>query len=180
MHLKVITEPMEEPLGVEVVKSYLRLDHSEEDTLLKSMITVAREQAENFTRRSIASKTYELTLEEFQNKIKIPNPPLQTMESITVKDKSGTVTNVTNYMFSESEPAILHVEWPEVELYPVDAIKIRYTSGYDTVPKSLEQAMLLHVSHLYENREIVIVGTSAVKMPFSVESLLLPYKVGWF
>nr|WP_156647154.1 head-tail connector protein [Lentibacillus sp. JNUCC-1] len=56
---------------------------------------------------------------------------------------------------------------------------VNYKAGYEKIPKSIEQAVLLLVSHFYENRETVIVGTSVVKIPFSVESLLYPYK-GWF
>jgi hypothetical protein len=44
------------------------------------------------------------------------------------------------------------------------------------LPKPLYQAILLMVGNLYEHREPVIVGVSVVKIPFTLEYLLYPYK----
>lgn len=180
MHLKVITEPIKEPVDIASLKEYQHIDHEEEQITFDRINKAARLSAEKFTRRSLAVKTYELTLYERFDRIKLPNPPLVSVDKVTVKDKDGTLIEVTDFYVSESEPAILLVEWPDVELYPVDAFKIQYTAGYDNMPEDIEQALHLLVSHFYENREAVIVGTSVVKIPFSVESLLYPYKAGWF
>ncbi|WP_163526618.1 head-tail connector protein [Halobacillus ihumii] len=179
MHVKVITEPTAEPLTVADAQEYLHLDQGQEDDTVKRIIAAARRSAEKFTRRSLAVKTYELILDERKERIKIPNPPLQTIDKVSVKDRKGNVIEVTDFYVSESEPAILLVEWPDVELYPIDAFKVQYTAGYETLPEDIGQAIHLLVSHFYENREAVIVGTSVVKIPFSIESLLYPYK-GWF
>ena len=184
MYLRVITPPLEEIFDLEYVKTeYLHIDHPEEDSYIGSLITMAREKCEGFTRRSIAPKTYELVLqkEEVKDCIKLPNPPLIAVSGITVKAKDGSETEITDYEISFSEPAHVYVGWPDIELHSVDPVRIQYQAGYeDTVPKTLEQAMLLFIAHYYENREIAIVGTSAVTLPFSVESLLYPHKAGWF
>jgi uncharacterized phage protein (predicted DNA packaging) len=44
------------------------------------------------------------------------------------------------------------------------------------LPKPLFQAVLLMIGHLYNSREPVIIGTGVVKVPFSLEYLLFPYK----
>ncbi|SPP31356.1 hypothetical protein ARAF_0480 [Arsenophonus endosymbiont of Aleurodicus floccissimus] len=41
----------------------------------------------------------------------------------------------------------------------------------------IETAMLLLIVHWYANREAVVIGESATKMPLAVEELLQPYKV---
>lgn len=179
MHIKVITEPSEEPISVDEAQNYLHLDSDQEIDTVTRLIKAARKKAEVFTRRSLKIKTYELTLNERRDRIKIPKPPLQTINKVSMKKRDGTVIEVTDYYVSESEPAELLIEWPDVEPYPVDAYKIEYTAGYENVPEDIEQAVFLLISHFYENRETVIVGTSAVPLPFSVESLLYPYK-GWF
>jgi uncharacterized phage protein (predicted DNA packaging) len=46
----------------------------------------------------------------------------------------------------------------------------------DVLPKPLYQGILLLVGHLYNSREPVIIGTGVVKVPFSLEYLLAPYK----
>lgn len=44
------------------------------------------------------------------------------------------------------------------------------------LPKPLKQAILLMIGHLYNQREPVITGSSAVKVPMSVDMLIAPYK----
>ncbi|MGI4578934.1 head-tail connector protein, partial [Klebsiella pneumoniae] len=41
----------------------------------------------------------------------------------------------------------------------------------------VKAAMLLLIGHWYENRETVSVGQAATDIPFTVESLLQPYKI---
>lgn len=44
------------------------------------------------------------------------------------------------------------------------------------LPKPLYQAILLMIGILYEHREPVIAGVGVMKVPFSLEYLLAPYK----
>ena len=47
----------------------------------------------------------------------------------------------------------------------------------EPIPHSMISAMLLMIGHLYENREPVVVGTTSSELPFTVRSLLNPYRV---
>ena len=44
------------------------------------------------------------------------------------------------------------------------------------LPKPLYQAILLLVGHLYNSREPVIIGTGVVKVPYTLDYLISPYK----
>ena len=44
------------------------------------------------------------------------------------------------------------------------------------LPMPIKQAILLLIGHLYNQREPVIIGTSAVKIPNTLEFLIAPYK----
>lgn len=175
MHLKVITQPTSEPIDVQMVKDYLRIDYSDEDFLIQGMSSAARDHAERFLRRSLVPKTYELIVDGFHEQLALPNPPLISVDNVMVIDDEGNETQPT-FKVKEREPAILITDYDG----SVDEMRVEYQAGYNELPKSIEQALLLLTSHFYENRETVIVGTSVVKIPFSVESLLYPYKVGWF
>lgn len=166
MNLKVITEPTEEPISLDDVKSFLRIDYNDDDKLLEIMITAAREHAETFTRRSIAKKTYELTLNDYASRVSLPNPPTISVESVLNDGQA-----IEYELVEEQGRSILTLN---------SEATITYQAGYKNVPKTIIQAMLILISHFYENRETVIVGTSVVKMPFSVEALLYPHKSGWF
>jgi uncharacterized phiE125 gp8 family phage protein len=171
--------------SVDVVTS--NNSESVEDTLLNTLITVAREYCENFTRRALATKTLELILCDFPNGevIELPQSPVASVTSIKYKDSAGTETTWanTNYILNaDVTPAIITPiyggTWPSFTPYPTGAVRIRYVVG-ETPAKSIKQAMLLIIGDLYENRE-----NSAYKelyeVPMGVKALLWPYKIfGW-
>jgi len=157
---------------------------SVEDDLLNSFITGARQYCESFQNRSYITQTWELWLDAFpiQNYIKIPLPPLQ---SATVKyyDISDTEApfNPSNYFVdTKSEPGWVVLNtgclWPSTTLRPANAVCVEFIAGYGVataVPKKVKQAMLLLISHWYENREAVATsGAIPKEIPFSVEALL--------
>ena len=189
MGIKVVTQPQNEPVSLPEAKLHLRVDGEDEDTLIESLIKTAREVAEtSFTWRALATQTFEYTLDQFPRErfLYLPRPPLKTVESISYKDKTGTemVLNADRYIVdTAADPGRVVLEpeasWPDVELYPASAVRIRFTAGYDdnNIPESIKQGMLLMIGHWYENRETVIVGNVAREVPFAAEALLYPYRV---
>lgn len=65
MALKLITAPTIEPVTLEEIKEHCRIDGAEDDNLLTSLITVARQEAEKITRRQLITATWELRLDHF-------------------------------------------------------------------------------------------------------------------
>jgi hypothetical protein len=56
---------------------------------------------------------------------------------------------------------------------------LEYTlhTGFPTrLPRGLKQSMLLMIAHFYNNREPVIIGVGATKMPYGFDMLIGPYK----
>ena len=74
--------------GVNIIRSGAA---SVEDDLLNRLITAAREDCEDFQRRAYITRTYELWLDAWPDgdKIIIPMPVLQTVNSITYYDTAG-------------------------------------------------------------------------------------------
>ena len=184
MNLKVITAPTVEPISLEEAKLFLRVDHDEEDDLIEALIGAARGHCEDYQRRTIAETTYQLTLDEFPKEkfIKLPNPPLKSVLSVTYTDEEGTVNTFStdNYIVdSDSEPGRIALkegkEWATDTLQPVGGVKIQFTAGYGTglIPKQTLQAMKMLVGLYYENREAYAIGNVAgVAIPFGVDALL--------
>ena len=59
-------------------------------------------------------------------------------------------------------------------------MRIRFEAGYgppETVFAAIKATIKLLVGHLYENREAVITGRTAAKLPFAVNSSLWSYRV---
>ena len=189
--LKLIDPPDVEPF-TEVVegstvpkdaKLFLRVDHNDEDVLIKSYIAAVRSFCENWQNRAYITQEWRLTLDNFPNRdyILIPRPPLQSIETFTYKDKDGDTHNFEDYeVDTDSEPGRVYLspnkEWPTVDLFPKAAVTIEFKAGYgddaDNIPEEKMQAMRLLLGEWYEMREAVIVGSIVNELPFAVESLM--------
>lgn len=181
MALRLVTAPSEEPVALADMKTYLRVDGTDADTLLSSLIRAGREYCEAFQNRAYITQTLELVLDEFPDMpLNLPRPPLQSVSSIRYVDQSGveTVWDPSNYLVDPiSEPgriAFAHGKsWPSVTLQPVNAVRIQFVAGYGAaaaVPESVKTAIKLFVAHRFENPETDIV-------PDAVHALLWPERV---
>ena len=56
--LVVSSAPSSEPLTLSDTKSYLRVDHSSDDSLITSLIIASRQLVEEHTGRALITKTY--------------------------------------------------------------------------------------------------------------------------
>jgi uncharacterized phiE125 gp8 family phage protein len=63
--LSVTTAPTSEPITRDEAKSFLRVDISDDDTLIDNLIQSAREFCEEYTGRTLINTTYKLSLDGF-------------------------------------------------------------------------------------------------------------------
>jgi uncharacterized phiE125 gp8 family phage protein len=197
MALRLITAPAVEPITLTEAKAHLRVDHSDDDAKIEICIQAARSYVDGkdgFLGRALVTQTWELVIDEFPtNEIKIPLPPLQEIVSVKYDDGGGverTLDAVEYFIDAVSEPGWivpLTTGWPST-LDGINAVRIRFIAGYPpgtdspidlaaNVPGSIKAAMLLHIGALYEHREAVVVGQTAVLLPWGAEHLLRPYRV---
>ena len=65
MILEVTTAPTLRPLSVSEASQFLRLDASDENTLLEALIDAARQKCELLTERTLLTTTYAMKLDAF-------------------------------------------------------------------------------------------------------------------
>lgn len=183
---QLITAPASEPVTTAEAKTHLRIDHTDDDTYLGVLIQVAREAAENYTQRRLITQTWEQTFPEFEDDMLLTGTPLQSITSVTYIDSDGDSQVLGTGIYeadTTSEPGRLRRTY--LQTFPVtravwNAVVIRYVAGYGSsasdVPAAIRQAMLLHIGHLYENREDVV-AQAMHRLPMGCESLLFPYRV---
>ena len=187
MHTTVLEVIGKEPVTLEEAKEHLRIEYEDDDNYINSLITIAREYCESFTRRVFISSTLCFTLSAFPPRgrpVELFLPPLEVVDWVKYKDDNGelqTLTEGEDYLVINSVMPNVIVPvpgkaWP-AGLYAVpDAVQIQYRANPGDVPRSVKQAMLLIIGHYYENREM----TSDRRMqaiPMGVDALLYPYRV---
>lgn len=189
MTLKLIQAASAEPLTVVEAKQHLRVEHSVDDALIGSLITVARQRCEHETRRALVNQVWERVLDGFpQVELLLGRPPVRQVLSLTYVDAAGATQTMapTAYVLdSDAEegwvlPAA-DTEWPETA-DTVNAVRVRFEAGYgDTgaaVPTALRQWMLLQVGALYAFRESIAAGAAIHELPGRfVDALLDPFRI---
>ncbi|WP_069648983.1 head-tail connector protein [Caloranaerobacter ferrireducens] len=183
MDVKIIEEIGPDIVTLEEVKGHLRLEHSDEDAYITSLIKVATEYCENFTGRFIKQKTVEIILDNFPNKVlKLPITSVIDINSIYYTNSKGEEVHIepSNYVkvLGTEPPIVVHKDiWPKDVINIPGKVRVEVKVGYETVPQSIKQAILLLCSHFNENREAVNKKGEFKELPFSISALLYPYKV---
>ena len=169
--LELITPPAIEPVTLDQAKAQARVEISDDDDLISSLITAARVQCEAYLRQSFITTTWQFNLDAFPfwrtwsvigPPIVLPKPPVQTVAWVKYLDNGGNSTTVDPSLYTvdtASRPARIVRDfiqpWPVIGFVP-NAAQVQYTSGYgdtaDDVPAPIKQAILLLVTYLYAQR----------------------------
>jgi len=187
--LTLVTAPTVEPVSSTEAKAQLRLEVSDDDTLVGTLITTARRRAEAFLNRALIHQTWDLTLDAFPDAawITMPLPPLVSITSVKYVDTAGTTQTwaTANYTVDVSRTPgrvalAYNVDWP-VTRDVVNAVTIRFVAGYGAaatdVPADLVQGIKILVAALYENRDGMGKDTP---FPQMVRDLWAPHRIWHF
>lgn len=179
-------------IGIEVVTLAEAREHlyscgqSSDNLTLAGKIAAARQALETRCWRTFLTSTWDYTIPHFPSKatgtydvpvIRIPNPPLQSVVSLTYLDTAGSsvVMPVLDYGWMGGTPGVVFpaygTSWPQAREQP-GSVVLRYVAGYglaDAVLQSTKVAVLLMLTHLYENR-----GDVDTPVPRAIVDLLGP------
>ena len=184
----LLAGPATEPVTLAEAKAFLRVDGSDEDSFISTLITAARLHAESVTGRATISQTWRVVIEAWPEDriLRLPVAPLKALSEIRAYDAEGNETVLPLADFqpgSGQAPALLYVPTP-VSGMPLtrrhDAIEIDYVAGFGDapadVPEDLRHAVLMLVGHWFEHRDAVIVAGSGAVVPAGFDRLVAPYR----
>lgn len=277
--LALIAAPAAEPLTIEEVYAQSRIPEEEDEDLVGSYITAARQYFEDHDSRRLCSQTWLLTLDRFPcggygyyNQIEIPLRPVQVVNSVKYIDLEGVQQTIDPALYDVDLKSFLarirpayNTIWP-VARCVMNAVEIEFVCGYGDavatpgagfdgtnyfltltpswatnatpslktsagfhvafdaaapvsatldvlvqagsplqtlarkvfsitaaamsadltfdntlptpssivggIPQHLKQALLLHIGHLYENREDTIAGVTMMSIPMGYDALV--------
>ena len=183
------TAPTSEPVTTAEAKSHLRVDVSDDDTLIDTYVAAARQALEEINGRSLFTTTWKMIVDGWPSApyFVLPRPPLASVTTIDYidSDNVSTTWSSANYIVETLRtPGRVHLAedaiWPSASLREASPITISYVAGWSAVadiPQRYKQAILLLVGHYYENRENVVSGVIPRTVPFGFESLALMDRV---
>ncbi|TIN02690.1 MAG: hypothetical protein E5Y34_06585 [Mesorhizobium sp.] len=198
--LTLVTPPDELPVSLAEARAQLGIAtttvHDAMINRLIAAVTAKLDGESGMLGRALVTQEWQLTLDCFPTEIVIPLPPLQSVEEITYLDVAGneqtlatdkyTVLGIAGSKRTRIVPAYGKA-WPATRDF-AESVTVSFTAGYgddeDAIPEPLRAAILLHVGHLFENRETTIVDErtafSVEVTPYGFDDLIAPYRLWGF
>ena len=187
----LVTAPAVEPISLSEAKEHLRVDGSDEDTLISGLISaaVSHVDADGVLGRAMISQTWAYWTRSSPGVVTLPMSPFQSLTSVEYYDADNALQSATASDFETrlaGDRVTLRPKsgkvWPPAYTRE-DAIKITYVAGFGAaatdVPQSIRQALLLLIGHWYESRTAVS-EISMKEVPLAVGSLIGCERVGWY
>ena len=183
------TGPAVEPLTVAEAKLHLRVDITDDDAYIGTLITAAREWVENYLDRTLITTQLILRAAEFPTEeLELARPPMVASGTATAVVITYTLADTTTATLSTalyrvdrtSTPGnvapIINGTWPSDVIEDANAVAVTYWAGYGptsaSVPATIRHACLMLIGHWYEQRSAVLTATISKPLEFAVESLL--------
>jgi uncharacterized phiE125 gp8 family phage protein len=148
------TAPALEPVNIEEVKTFLRIDGEDEEGNLNILIKSARILVESYLKKSIIFQQWKMIFEDYAPaEVKLPRGPITNIISVSLVDKDGNVLpmNPDFYYLSPAQDKLIFNT-----TVISHAVEIIYEAGMATnnlsVPKNIKLAVLNIITASYENK----------------------------
>lgn len=204
MPLQLAAPSSEEPVSLWEAKLHLRVDFDEDDMLIASLITAARQAAETLTGRQFVTARWKMVLDSFPgpslmgvpagqsfslpgHAVLLPKCPVQSVIAINYLDMGGALQTMpaSSYTVDAAcEPAritpVFGQIWPPT-LPQIGSVGVIFDAGYGSasdVPAGIKSWIKLRVGSLYSHREeMATLSRGRIDpLPF-VDGLLDGYRV---
>jgi uncharacterized phiE125 gp8 family phage protein len=192
--LSLVTGPAVEPITTAQAKAQSRVNISDDDTYIDTLIAAARLYTENKFGLRLISQTWTLRLDGFPGSagcIEIPYGPVSAISSVKYVNTSEVLTTIDPTEYAYDLHSIIARLYPAYSLvWPVslpmpNSVQIEYVTGYaDAAALAVARpnivlAVKMMVDHWYEVRSPVMAGTIVSEVPKTVDDLLNAERASW-
>ena len=188
------------------VKSWLRIDGSDDDTVISTLLKASHNWAKRYTGRSLTTQTLKMSIDSVydtdiplqegnyigidqditRRSILLPQSPVASISSVKYYDDADTESTFASskyYLDNQGIPARFVLR--NGESYPTglrvaNALEITYVAGYggaSDVPDDIKHACLIYTAWLFEH---IGDGTEKMSAPYQATQLLQPYIIRQF
>ncbi len=163
MKLNRTTTP-EALVSIDDMREFARVNFHDDDRLLQSAIQSAVEEIDaphGLLGRALVTQTWAMTLPVLTNAVRLPFPPIQSIESITYADAAGHGQTLAPEAYALEDDLLRPIgAWPSMR----DAA-ITYVAGYGAphvVPAPLSTWVKARALTLYDGREASAVDDASI------------------
>lgn len=155
-----------EPISLIEAKEYLKVDHSEEDTLISSLIAAARSNAEHKTGLSLVQrriKQYHDTFPAGGEAIELSFAPIRSVINVQYVDVNGNTQtwSSANYITDLTEGLPPRITPAFDQSYPSsrgieNAVWVTYDAGpasAGAIPEATKAGIYIDLAQLYDERK---------------------------
>lgn len=182
--LELLSAPTETLVSLLEAKEHLRVDHSNDNTYITTLINVATDVVEEFTRRKLATQTWNIYFDEFPPYIDLQLGIVRQIVEVKYYDQSNVLQTLPTSDYDVdliAKPGRIYEatgkSFPQT-YERANAVKVTFEVGNSAeVPSAFKAAILIIIGRYYENRQDVFVGTQVNELPSLVEHLLTPYRL---
>lgn len=189
MELILVTPAAVEPFSADEFIQWKKLPDggAEDPTTLQTILRAARESIEEFANLSAVQQVWRYVYSAFPGAIRLPRGPVASVDSVKYYDSTGAQQTLSALQYTVFRNAgiiepVYGSTWPSTQARS-DAVEINYTAGYGisesvsnedspetfeqniitlALPEKIKTAILLMASHLYDNRELLLIGQADV------------------
>jgi len=188
MSLILTAAPAVEPVTLAEAKAHLRIDGTDEDTLIGSLILTSRLHVEAAMGLALITQSWSWYFDAWPpgTAVGLPLRPVESVAAVRLYDEAGAATMLdpANWFLDGAglHPRLVRhgaLPWPAPGRV-ANGIEIAFTAGYGSaasdVPAPLRQALLILIAHWHEHRAPLEEGQHAEPLPHMVSDLLAPYR----
>jgi uncharacterized phiE125 gp8 family phage protein len=156
MSLIDLTKPVVPAVTLIALKEHLRIDGSDEDTLLLSLIDAATKHVETKADTKLIQRQVRYST-PYKNVLRLPIAPLVSLDLLEVRGADGEITSVAlDGVIVDIDTGAIDLRHVSLGVLAAQQVRLTCTVGYgsitDDLPAELAQAVLLQASHMYEAR----------------------------
>jgi uncharacterized phiE125 gp8 family phage protein len=188
MSLVQTAAPSVEPVTTTNQKDWMRVDGSDEDTIIGNLASASRAYVEMSTNRQMITATWVYKFDTFpQGDLVLPISPLQSVTSITYVDTAGATQTWSSALYTVDTASdvgrvrpIYDEDYPSSRGYAQDVV-VTFVAGYgdasSDVPDTALTAIKLLASNWFENRESNA-PIDLKEVPMALQTLIWSLKDG--